>query len=140
MKYIPNAMQCGTQRRSHLFILSMISVNWPEIKKLDRFGLKLSMCSNFYEIWYLVQIEHANNEHGTWNWWSWPKIIDSGKFCTHITKFGTHNKWNMLAMNVILAMVCSARVISGSEQRYYIYLRCSEWLSVAKFDSHSEHD
>ena len=40
------------------------------------------MCSYFYEIWHLVQIEHANYEYGTWNWLSWSKTIDSGKFCT----------------------------------------------------------
>ena len=34
-----------------------------------------------YEIWYLVEIEHANYEYGTWNWWPWPKIIGSSKFC-----------------------------------------------------------
>ena len=39
------------------------------------------MCSNFYEIWHLVQIEHVNYQYGTWNWWSWTKIIASGKFC-----------------------------------------------------------
>ena len=46
------------------------------------FGLKIAMCFNIYEIWHLVQIEHANYEYGTWNWWFWPKIIDSGKFCS----------------------------------------------------------
>ena len=35
-----------------------------------RFGLKIAMCFNFYEIWHLVQIEHANYEYCTWNWWS----------------------------------------------------------------------
>ena len=39
------------------------------------------MYFNFFEIWHLVQIEHANHEYGTWNWWSWPKIIDLGKLC-----------------------------------------------------------
>ena len=48
--------------------------------KLGRFVLKIAMCSNFYEIWHLVQIEHGNYEYGTWNWWSWPKMIDLGKF------------------------------------------------------------
>ena len=24
-------------------------------------------------------MEHVNYEYSTWNWWSWPKIIDSGK-------------------------------------------------------------
>ena len=43
---------------------------WPKIKNLGRFGLKIPMCSNFYDIWHLVQIEHANYEYGTWNGWS----------------------------------------------------------------------
>ena len=38
------------------------------------------MCSTFYEIWHLEQIEHADYENGIWNWWPRPKIIDSGKF------------------------------------------------------------
>ena len=50
---------------------------------MGRFGLKIAMSSNFYDIWHLVQIKHANCEYGTWNWWSWLKIIDSGKFCSH---------------------------------------------------------
>ena len=33
--------------------------SWLEIKNLGRFGLKIVMCFNFYEIWHLVQIEHA---------------------------------------------------------------------------------
>ena len=28
----------------------------------------------------LPQMEHASYEYSTWNWWSWPKIIDSGEF------------------------------------------------------------
>ena len=56
-------------------------------------------------------MEHADYEYSTWNWWSWPKIIDSGKFvsnteiCSDFMKFGTHNKSNMLIMNTILASV-----------------------------------
>ena len=41
--------------------------SWPETR-------------NFYEIRHLVQIEHANYEYSTSNWWSWTKIIDSRKF------------------------------------------------------------
>ena len=81
MKYIYNAMKFNTQSRSSLLILNMIFENcgsWPGIGQIC---LKIAMCSNVYEIWYLVQIEHANYEYGTWNWWSWPKIIDSGKLC-----------------------------------------------------------
>ena len=83
MKYILNAMKFGTQSRLSLLILNMIFENcrsWPEIKVLGRFGLKTAMCSNFFEIWHLVQIEHANYDYSTLNWWSWAKIIDSGKF------------------------------------------------------------
>ena len=35
---------------------------------------------NFYEIWHLEQIERADYKCSTWNWLSWSKIIDSGKF------------------------------------------------------------
>ena len=48
--------------------------------KFTKFGPTIEMCSNFYEIWHLEQIEHPNYEYSTWNWWPWPKIIDSGKF------------------------------------------------------------
>ena len=41
--------------------------NYGSCLKLGRFGLKIAMCSNFYEIWHLVQIEHPNYEYGTWN-------------------------------------------------------------------------
>ena len=83
MKYIPSAMKFDTQSRSSWLILNMIFENcgsWPEIKNLSRFGLKIAICSDFYEIWHLVQMEHANYEYCTSNWWSWPKIMDSGKF------------------------------------------------------------
>ena len=67
-KYIPNAMKSGTQSRPSSLILNMIFENcesWPEIKKLGRFGLKIAMSSNFYEIWNLIQIGHANYEYNT---------------------------------------------------------------------------
>ena len=38
--------------------------------KLGRFGLKIEISSNFYDIWHSVQMKHANYEYGTWNWWS----------------------------------------------------------------------
>ena len=69
MKYIPNALKFGTQSRSSSLILNMIFENCGsrlEIKNLDRFGLKTAMCSNFYEIWHLVKIEHAYYEYSTW--------------------------------------------------------------------------
>ena len=69
------------------------------------------MYSNFYEIWHLEQIEHADYEYKTWNWLSWRKIIDSGKFgpskVVHpfFMKFGAQNRSSMLIMNIILASV-----------------------------------
>ena len=79
------------------------------------------MCSNFYEIWHLAQIKlivnvdydydyNADYEYSTWNGWSRPKIIDSGKFSTLnfdpiFIEFRTHNKSTMLIMNIILASV-----------------------------------
>ena len=35
--------------------------------KYAKFGLKTEMCSNVYDIWHLVQIEHANYEYSTRN-------------------------------------------------------------------------
>ena len=51
-----------------------------ENKKFAKFGPKTEMYSNFYEIWHLEQIEHGGYEYSTWNWLSWPKIIDLSKF------------------------------------------------------------
>ena len=68
MKYIPIATNFDTQRRSTSLILNTIFENRgssPEIEILGRFGLKIAMCSNFYEIWLLAQIEHASYEYNT---------------------------------------------------------------------------
>ena len=68
MKYIPNAMKSGTQSMSSSIILNMIFENcrsWAEIKNLGRFGFKIAMCSNFYEIWHLVQSKHASYEYNS---------------------------------------------------------------------------
>ena len=48
--------------------------------KSAKIGPKTEMCSNFYEIWHLEQIEYAKYEYSTCNWFSWPRILDSGKF------------------------------------------------------------
>ena len=55
MKYIPNAMNFVNQSKSSLLIINMIF----EIGYLDP---KLKTCDvpNFYKIWHLEQIEHAN--------------------------------------------------------------------------------
>ena len=46
MKYIPNAVKYGTQSRSSLLILNMIFENCGFCPEIERFGLKISMCSN----------------------------------------------------------------------------------------------
>ena len=35
--------------------------------KFAKFGPTTEMCSNFYEIWHLEQMEHVNYEYSTWN-------------------------------------------------------------------------
>ena len=40
---------------------------------------KVKGATIFFEIWHLEQMQHANYEYSTWNWWYQPKIIDSGK-------------------------------------------------------------
>ena len=42
-----------------------------------------------------MQIEHANYEYSTWNWWSLPKIVDSGKFCPNTESSSDfHETWH----------------------------------------------
>ena len=36
-------------------------------QKFAKFDPKTEMYSNFYEIWHLEQIEHADYEYKTWN-------------------------------------------------------------------------
>ena len=70
MKNNPYAMKFGAQSRSSLLILNMIFENCGsshEFKILGRLGLKIGMCSNFYEIWHLLQTKHDNCEYSTWN-------------------------------------------------------------------------
>ena len=92
-------MKFGTQNKSNMPIMNiLIGIDdLTQNHKFAKFGPKTEMCFNFYEIWHLEQIEHANYEYSTWNWWSWPKIIDSGKFgpkiemCAMFTNFDNQN-------------------------------------------------
>ena len=65
------------------------------------------MDSNFYEIWHLLQIEHANYEYCIGlddldpNIWIQANVVPTLKFATIFMKFGTHNKWNVLIINII---------------------------------------
>ena len=61
-------MKFGTRSRSSLLILNMTFENCgSQNPKLGRFGHKIAVCSNFYEIWHLGQTEHANYKYGAWN-------------------------------------------------------------------------
>ena len=42
-------------------------------------------------------------------------LVSTLKFAPIFVKFGTHNKWNMLIMNITLSSVWSIPVIIGSE-------------------------
>ena len=62
-------MKLGTQNK-----LSMLTVNIViGIDDLDQklqiceIGPKTEMCFNFYKIWHLEHMEHANYENNTWN-------------------------------------------------------------------------
>ena len=59
-----------------------------ENQTFAKFGPKTEMCPNFYEIWHLEQIEHADYEHSYF------------EFVPVFMKFVSHNKSNMLIMNV----------------------------------------
>ena len=83
-----------------------------ENQKFVKFGLKTEMCSSFYETWYLEQIGHGDYELiMNWNWWSWPKIVDSDKYGPNIEiRFDFYEIWHSQKIehtfyNVILASV-----------------------------------
>ena len=88
MKYNPNSMKFDTQSRSSFFIINMIfEIPYfdPKLKmtliqnyKFAKFGPKTEMCTSFYEIWHFWQIEHANDEYGTWDWRFWAKAFGFG--------------------------------------------------------------
>ena len=56
------------------------------------------MDSNFYEIWHLAQIEHANYEYCIGfddldpSIWIQANVVPTLKFATIFMKFSTHNK------------------------------------------------
>ena len=52
----------------------------PKLKICKIWSQKWNVLQFFFEILHLQQFEHVDYEYSTWNWWPWPKIIDSGKF------------------------------------------------------------
>ena len=74
-------MKFGNQNKSNMLIMNILIETDDLDRKLDWWPWpKTELCSNFYEIWHLEQIENGDYEYSTWNWWSWSKITDSGKF------------------------------------------------------------
>ena len=73
-------------------------------------GPKTEMCSNFHEIWHLVQIKNANYEYSAWNWRYWPKIIDQANLAPRLKstptfmKFGTQDTSDILIINPVCWM------------------------------------
>ena len=70
------------------------------------------MCSNFYKIWHLEQIEHADYMNIVLGIDGLdPKLkiqanlVPTLKFVPIFIKFGNRNKLNMLIMNIILVSV-----------------------------------
>ena len=79
----------------------------PKLKTCEIWSQNWNMLQFLWKL-ALEQMEHANYEYSTWNWWSWLKItnlVPKLKFSLIFIKFGTHNKSNMLIMNIILASV-----------------------------------
>ena len=78
----PIFMKFGTQNKSN-----MVSIN--TLIGIDDLDPKLQIWKIWSQNWNVLQVllnlgleqmVHVNYECSTWNWWSWPKIIDSGKF------------------------------------------------------------
>ena len=65
----PIFMKFGTQNKLNMLIMNMLIGidDLDQNYKFVKFGPKTEMCSNFYEIWHLEQIEHANYVSCTWN-------------------------------------------------------------------------
>ena len=78
----PIFIKFGFQNKSNMLIVSILIGS-------DDLDPKLQICEIWSQNWSVLQfswnlaleqIEHANYECSTWNWWSWPKIIDLRKF------------------------------------------------------------
>ena len=61
-----------------------------------------------YELWNSEQFKFLNHKYDIWSCRSWPEIENLGRFgfkiavCLIFKKFVTHNKLNMLIMEILL--------------------------------------
>ena len=86
-------------------------------------------------------IANANYEYGTWNWWSWPKIIDSDKFGPNIeicSKF--YEIWHSQQIEYFNYEYNTRHCLERWLDYWLRMIIVSEWLYVVKFDSLSEQD
>ena len=93
----PIFMKFGTQNKSNMLIINILI-------GIDDLDPKLQICEIWSQNWNVLQflwnlaleqMEHANYKYSTWNWWSWPKIIDSGKFGPKIAMCSNfHEIWH----------------------------------------------
>ena len=61
-------MKFGSQNKSNMLTVNiLIGIDDLDAKLQICESLKSEICSNFYEIWHLKQMEHANCECSTWN-------------------------------------------------------------------------
>ena len=62
-------MEFGTQNKSIMLIMNIL-IGMDDLQpklQICEIWPQTEMCSNFYEIWHLKQIEHANYKYSTWN-------------------------------------------------------------------------
>ena len=92
---------------------------------------------DFYEIWHSEQTKHANYECSTWNWWFWPKIIDSGKFGPSTGIFSDfHEIWHSQQIEHVNyeynTCQCLALVwlLAQNDYRLRMIIGCKIWLTV----------
>ena len=82
---------------------------------------------NFFQIlWNLAleQMEHAYYEYSTWNWLSWPKIIDSGKFgwkgemCSNFHEVW-HSEHFWISFNKVMNLIKGLRNVKNLKNFFF---------------------
>ena len=100
----------GTQNKSNMLIINILI-------GIDDLDPKLQICEISFKNWNVLQflwnvaleqMENANYEYNTWNWWSWPKIIHSAKFGPKIEMCSSFNEiWYSLHFKISFNKVTS---------------------------------
>ena len=128
----PIFMKFGTQNKSNMLIINILI-------GIDDLDPKLQICEIWSQNWNVLQflwnlaleqMEHANYEYSTWNWWSWPKIIDSGKFGPKIEMcFNFHEIWHSghfkISFNKVTNLIKELRNVKTSKSFFSRGVRCT---------------